>query len=146
METKWCGTCKTELPTTDFAGNRTRKDGLQSHCRTCKKTIQNRWYANNKDVHGTNVRRRTKEYREIAKRYVVDILENSSCTDCGDTRIEVFEFDHVRGAKRANVSKMVSHGYCVDTIQTEIDKCEIVCANCHRLRTFRRHGWNKYAP
>jgi hypothetical protein len=40
----------------------------------------------------------------------------------------------------------VAMGLSVATIKKEIAKCEIVCANCHRIRTFRRNGWSKYSP
>jgi hypothetical protein len=37
---------------------------------------------------------------------------------------------------------MVAKGYAWDLIQNEIDKCEIVCACCHRIRTQLQH-YNK---
>lgn len=46
------------------------------------------------------------------------------------------DFDHVRGAKTGNVSWMGDHG--VKNIETEVAKCELVCANCHRIRSKKR--------
>jgi hypothetical protein len=44
------------------------------------------------------------------------------------------DFDHVRGEKLYNVAKMAA-GYSWAKILVEIEKCDVVCANCHRIRT-----------
>ena len=54
------------------------------------------------------------------------------------------DFDHVRGIKKANISTMVRQAYSIETIKEEVAKCDLVCANCHRKRTAKRQGWNKY--
>lgn len=56
------------------------------------------------------------------------------CYDCGETDIDVIEFDHVRGEKLGNPAKLsgMTH-FCEVT-----EKCEPVCANCHRRRTIAR--------
>lgn len=61
------------------------------------------------------------------------------CTDCGASwPPEAMDFDHVRGEKTAEVSRMVSAGWPVEKIVVEISKCDLVCACCHRIRTFKR--------
>lgn len=58
------------------------------------------------------------------------------CADCGVSYPPcVMDFDHVRGDKKNNVATLVASHYGVATISAEIKKCEVVCANCHRLRT-----------
>lgn len=50
------------------------------------------------------------------------------------------QWDHRPGtAKRGDVSSL--RGRSKDEILDEIAKCELVCANCHVLRTFKRAGW-----
>jgi len=69
----------------------------------------------------------------------VEKLKNQPCTDCGQTFPRVcMDFDHVRGEKLGNVGTMVSHGWSRQKIMDEIAKCELVCANCHRIRTSDR--------
>ena len=48
------------------------------------------------------------------------------------------QYDHVRGEKSDNVSTMVAEGREWSVIETEIAKCELVCANCHAIRTMER--------
>jgi hypothetical protein len=47
------------------------------------------------------------------------------------------QFDHVKG-KKIGISRAVNYGYSINNIMKEISKCEIVCANCHAIRTFTR--------
>jgi hypothetical protein len=58
------------------------------------------------------------------------------CVDC-DVRYPyyVMDFDHVRGKKTSNLSAMMHRAVALKTVQAEIDKCDVVCANCHRERT-----------
>jgi hypothetical protein len=58
--------------------------------------------------------------------------------DCGEDDILVLEFDHCRGEKEDDVARLVMTGAPPDRIQREIDRCEVVCANCHRRRTATR--------
>ena len=64
-------------------------------------------------------------------------LKAQPCTDCGLCYPkEVMEFDHVpgRGGKLHDVSRLKT----VRAILAEAEKCDLVCANCHRLRTIKR--------
>ena len=71
-------------------------------------------------------------------------LKSGPCTDCGVTFPAVcMDFDHVpgRGDKIKEVSKMArSSGAAVTArISAEIAKCDLVCANCHRIRSCQRN-------
>ena len=53
------------------------------------------------------------------------------------------DFDHHKGDKKAhNIGSMFAHHYSRELIQTELDKCDLVCANCHRIRTRDRRTGN----
>lgn len=59
------------------------------------------------------------------------------CTDCGVSYPSyVMDFDHL-GDKVRGISYMARH-YSVEKVLAEIEKCEVVCANCHRERTYHR--------
>lgn len=64
---------------------------------------------------------------------------NIGCVDCGYAEHHAgLEFDHVpgRGTKSANVMNLLGKGY--KALWDEIAKCDVVCATCHRIRTFNR--------
>jgi len=64
------------------------------------------------------------------------------CKDCGNKFPEypqVLDFDHLdSNNKKAAISSMLQFGNSLQLIIDEIAKCELVCANCHRIRTFKR--------
>ena len=88
-------------------------------------------YTANKQYYIDKARKRTNEIR--AK--VSAIKESAGCADCGEKYPAcVMDFDHVRGKKFLEVPKLISRGSW-KAVQKEIQKCDLVCSNCHRLRT-----------
>jgi hypothetical protein len=76
---------------------------------------------------------------QTAREFVQTYKANKPCLDC----LQVFppyclDFDHVRGKKDRDISTLVHQGRNILRIQHEIEKCDLVCANCHRIRTFSR--------
>lgn len=73
---------------------------------------------------------------------VDEIKSTTPCMDCGGTfPPECMDFDHLRD-KVKNVSAMIYASRPWNEIEEEMSKCELVCANCHRIRTKRRAGDN----
>ena len=70
--------------------------------------------------------------------YIRQLKTNTPCIDCKTSYpYYVMDFDHVRGIKTKNVSELIST-LSKKKIDLEIAKCEIVCSNCHRIRTHER--------
>jgi|ERR1035437_1279886 hypothetical protein len=71
---------------------------------------------------------------------VNEIKLASGCVDCGYREHAVaLDFDHLNGDEKISSVADLANDRCGwDKIQTEIDKCEVVCANCHRVRTALR--------
>jgi hypothetical protein len=67
---------------------------------------------------------------------MIEYLLVHPCSDCGTTDLLVLEFDHIDGKnKTTEISKMVKNACSWATILTEIAKCVVRCANCHRRKT-----------
>lgn len=99
---------------------------------------QKEWYQKNKIAHTEKVRKNMVIYRKRNKEYI-DAAKSIPCTDCGiQYPPYVMQFDHVLPGKSFNLSTSVSRGHSLNKIQAEIDKCEVVCANCHFVRTHNR--------
>lgn len=47
----------------------------------------------------------------------------------------------MRDTKLNSISRMLTTGYCWETIKKEIDKCEVRCGNCHRIKTANQFNW-----
>lgn len=70
--------------------------------------------------------------------FVQNIKTESPCTDCGlHYPYYVMHFDHL-GDKTHKVSRLANAGASIDRLKLEIAKCELVCANCHAIRTHER--------
>lgn len=137
---KRCSICKLDKDESEFNKNKAKKDGLNTLCRECSNKRSKRYYAENQEHHCKVVRKRNLKRQKEAQDYVLSVLTGAKCTDCPVTDVRVLEFDHVKskGKKLKHVSKMINEGYGIEMLQKEIAKCEIVCANCHRIRTFER--------
>lgn len=70
----------------------------------------------------------------------IDAVKSTPCADCGVSYVPyVMDFDHRPGeVKSFNISSIIPLGISFETALVEIAKCDIVCANCHRLRTLSR--------
>lgn len=75
-----------------------------------------------------------KRNREVVTNY----LKDNPCVDCGNTDIRVLEFDHVEDNKEGNISHAVNNAWSLKRLKSEMAKCEIRCANCHRIKTIER--------
>jgi hypothetical protein len=84
--------------------------------------------------------RATPELAE-ARAHVEPYLRSHPCIDCGETDVRVLQFDHCRGQKKAEVSRLIREGYSLEVIKAEMAKCDVVCANCHIRRTARQFCW-----
>ena len=82
---------------------------------------------------------RDKEKRAIRLTKRLEIITAAKaipCSDCGQSfPEECMDFDHI-GEKSYTIADMKSHS--VEKLLLEISKCEVVCANCHRIRTKNR--------
>jgi NAD-dependent dihydropyrimidine dehydrogenase PreA subunit len=93
-----------------------------------------RHYRQNRDQY----LKRNKDRKEESRQFLQDYKTGKSCMDCGETYPHyVLDFDHRDPSdKKKCVSQMLS--YSLKTIIKEIEKCDLVCANCHRIRTHSR--------
>ena len=90
-------------------------------------------------------RERMNAARKSRQDYVDAIKIKSGCIDCGfkSDHPEVYDFDHLpEFEKVASISTLLTKG-TMDDLNAEIAKCEIVCANCHRIRTSSRE-WGSF--
>jgi hypothetical protein len=98
-----------------------------------QREAQARWYEKNKGQYAAS----SKAARD-RKRALIKDLKSGPCVDC-DTSYPwyIMQFDHVGTDKIANVSRLVQNKSW-QTVLDEIEKCELVCANCHAERTYQR--------
>lgn len=95
----------------------------------------NKYYQDNKASRKEKIRSRNLEAIQRNKTNFIEFMQDKHCIDCGFNDWRILQFDHVSGTKRNEISTMVTTAYSWQSILQEIDKCEIVCPNCHHIRT-----------
>jgi hypothetical protein len=149
QDSKKCSKCSRTLVITEFykikSGTSTRSD-----CKQCNKESHLKYLENNR----AKVLAKKKEYRlknpgkvkndrkirlqkeiELKKKY----KESKPCSDCGRYYpYYVMDFDH----KDPNTKIGNPFSLREDLIEQEILKCDLVCANCHRIRTHNNGHYN----
>jgi uncharacterized linocin/CFP29 family protein len=140
MDVKHCRGCGTDQSVENFAWKNKMQGRRQSRCRSCQSTALKAWYGKNADSHKRSVAAYNGDLKRSKQALIRDLKASSPCADCGGRfHFAVMDFDHLeRFSKERNISELVHSAHTVAKLMDEIAKCEIVCANCHRLRTFRR--------
>lgn len=97
-----------------------------------KLEYQREYQKNNRERLLAEKKKRLNEQRELIR-----AAKDRPCTDCGVQYPHyVMDFDHVRGEKKYDLCRLGKIAASWQTIEDEIAKCEVVCSNCHRERTF----------
>ncbi len=131
--------CGENKALSQFSRNRHRSDGVQSYCTDCRREYLRRHYARNIAKYRSAARARN-ERRRAAIRWVIDRAKDRPCSDCGLRYPPyVMDFDHRDSTrKRFNIGRDAFALIPDAVLREEIEKCDVVCSNCHRMRTHGR--------
>ncbi len=133
MESRVCARCGELKPLSDYHNSRT---GQYSYCRDCRNGYDRRYY----HEHSRSARlERRRSQLTAARRWMAEIKSGVPCADCGEIfPIYVMQWDHLPEFQKIDeVSAMVS-SRTREAVLEELKKCELVCANCHVIRTANR--------
>lgn len=137
---KKCYKCGKRKKLSAFSVNPTKKDGRCSQCKECHSDYYRKYYQAHSDEQKKRVALLKIEQMRKVRKWILAYFAGHPCVDCGETDPVVLDFDHVRGKKEENVGTM-TRGYALRNIQSEVAKCEVRCANCHRRITAKRNGF-----
>ena len=138
MELLRCYRCHASKPAEEFAWRRKERGQRDSFCRSCRSAYGKEHYAANRQRYIDQARVSKEALRLDRTRFLLEFFKGHPCVDCGEGDPVVLEFDHL-GDKSFSIGAKLVH-FAWQTILEEIEKCEVVCANCHRRRTARRRG------
>jgi hypothetical protein len=141
---KVCTKCQCLKNLDLFPAKKKSKDGHAPWCRDCfRANWRKRYYERHEDYRDKHNRSRNKIRLENARK-VFEYLSRNACINCGESDPVVLEFDHRdRNEKIESISNLISNSSW-ERIKSEIEKCDVLCANCHRRKTaaqfkYRRH-------
>ena len=121
---KVCKTCTKEKPYSLYYKHYTNGDG---YCHECSECLNERT-----------------RLRKMRHRILINTIKmESGCVDCGYNKSPfALQFDHTADDKEFTIGASVTFSW--QRIEKEIAKCEVVCANCHMIRTQERRGQNDF--
>ena len=122
----------------EFAWRRRRRAQRDTFCRSCRSAYGKEHYAANKQRYIDQAQAIKRRLALERTQYLLDYFSLYPCVDCGERDPVVLEFDHLRDKRFTIGSALRSRSW--QSILAEIQKCDVVCANCHRRRTFGRMG------
>lgn len=141
-----CTRCHQTLEESSFSKEPRGKDGLKAWCKSCHSEVAKAWYyknhakakKKNREAYRANLEVRKFKNRQaaIARATRIQDLKRVPCKDCGlNFHPWQMDFDHLRD-KKFNISEGRHRPWKM--ILEEVAKCDIVCSNCHRHRTYLR--------
>jgi len=81
--------------------------------------------------------RKIYDKRREKRRRLINEIKDNPCKDCGNKfPPECMDFDHVKGKKTGSIYQLYMAS--LQKLNEELAKCDLVCANCHRIRTRKR--------
>lgn len=127
---KVCFTCKVNKNEIDFFKKAAAKDGLQPNCKICA----NKYYQKPGVV--TKYIDRNRNTRSKNKALFEEYKSKLYCVRCNETHPACLDFHHTNTNKFKGVAEMAASTYKWEIILNEIQKCIVLCANCHRKEHF----------
>jgi hypothetical protein len=141
---KICTRCQVEKDLHSFSARKLSKDGRAAWCRDCfKENWRERYYKNHERYRKSHNTSRSR-IREENARKVFEYLSDHSCVNCGEPDPIVLEFDHRdKSDKIENISNLILDSSWT-RIEKEIEKCDVLCANCHRRKSAAQFGYKRH--
>jgi hypothetical protein len=95
---------------------------------TKSREAQTRW----RKQHPKEQSKKTGNNVKRLMRWANTIKEATGCVTCGEKDVRCLDFHHTGVDKTSDISVAVQKGWCTERLSVEINKCIILCANCHR--------------
>lgn len=121
-----CSKCNQDKPEEEFCFKDKSLNKRHTVCKVCQREYKLKYYYSNKESH---YKRNQKTNDKIAD-FIDDYKRKHPCIVCGETAVECLDFHHLKD-KDIEVSKLRRKG-SINRLITEISKCIVLCANCHR--------------
>ena len=145
---KICNKCEIEKPLTEYRSRYRNKNGsiyYDTVCKRCNNVMSKARHKANYTANPNYYCAKTIASKIPNRLKVIEYLKTHPCVDCGNSDFRVLEFDHRDPQTKLDaVSSMLRTGKPWSVIEREIDKCDVRCANCHRIKTAIDYDFYSY--
>ncbi len=125
-----CSKCGLEKSTTEFFSNKKRKSGFDCYCKECRKIYSRKHYGMQTKYYLNKTYRNKQRLKDV----ILDYKQGKKCCRCGFDNPIALDFHHRNPKdKEFSISKASIKGIGKEKLDKEIAKCDILCANCHRI-------------
>jgi transcription elongation factor Elf1 len=98
------------------------------------KSYHKKWYENpeNKVKHKACAKKHSIKNRERNRQFLRDYKSKIGCSQCDESHVACLDFHHLDPEqKEFNLASMTSCGFALERVKAEIEKCVVLCKNCH---------------
>lgn len=129
---KLCKDCNRDLDVKYFGVKNQKTGALQTYCKPCQATRSSLHYkANRSSYYARNERRMRENILYLEK------FKSNPCIDCKQVYpSKVMDMHHRDGEEKEALISQLVRKTTLPRLIRELEKCDLLCANCHRLRTF----------
>ena len=141
-----CTICKVNKNEQDFFFRNKSKARLHAQCKDCHTISRRKMWRAHYHKYGSNYRaravERSRKIKDKLRQHMKLYLADKACVRCGIADIRLLEFDHIDpSTKSFSIARGLTSTLSWDKILAEISKCQILCANCHKLKTAEEQNW-----
>jgi len=146
---KVCTRCKVKKPESEYFVRDKTIGRLHAQCKSCYQQYRKTYYAGHYAKYGDSYRQRARmrhlRLRQDLRGRMTRYLADKFCEICGESDIRTLDFDHIIPAQKSfGIARAIASCLSWDAILAEIEKCRILCANCHRKHTATQQGWYRF--
>ena len=122
-----CSRCKQDKPLTEFNKH---KRGIHSWCKECVRERSREWYKEKNEI----VKARRKTYIQERRKWYDEYKQTLKCSKCGENHPACLEFHHQNPKEKefGIAEALCQLNLGKEEILKEINKCEVLCSNCHK--------------
>lgn len=130
---EFCSKCETIKHPNEFGWKDKAKGVRHSYCLDCQRQMSRAHYQKNKQAY---LDRNNRRMQEVMAR-IDELKASTPCADCGQYfKSKITDFHHRDSGEKYKIVSQMRTKTTLPKILKEIAKCDLLCANCHRERTF----------
>jgi hypothetical protein len=105
-----------------------------------KRARWRKWYRKDPKKYNAYSRVKKAKRRTTNRAWVDSVKQQSKCALCGETDIACLDFHHADPTAKVLAISAMLDDYSVANIKKEIEKCIVLCSNCHRRWHKEKNG------
>ena len=112
-----------------------------SHCKPCKRKYDREYHKNRCPTKKAIKIEKIALKKKQTMQSIINYLKLNPCTVCGESRTATLQFDHRNPEEKIGDISTMMYSVSNAKLWSEIAKCDVLCANCHAIKTSKQFSW-----